>query len=205
MANGSRRLRLLIATSNRGKAREIEGILAESFPGIFEIEIGDNIKKIEIQSEDLAEIALTALKSVLKAIDRGRWDSVIVEDSGLFIEALKGFPGPYSSYVLKKIGLEGVLRLMEDKTNRRACYRAAVAYTINGEIRVAGGEVCGSIAQKPAGIEGFGYDPIFIPEGYRETFAQLGESVKNRISHRAIAIRRAVEEILSSAGRRYTA
>ncbi len=202
MDHGSRRLRILIITGNKNKAREIEEILAESFPGAFEVEISGDIEKLEIQSEDLAEIALTALQSVLKTIDRSKWDSVIVEDSGLFIEALKGFPGPYSSYVLRKIGLEGILKLMEGESNRRACYRAAVAYTIDNEIRVAEGEVCGVIAEKPRGSRGFGYDPIFIPEGYGETFAQLGEGLKNRISHRAIAIRKAAQDLLSI--KRYT-
>ncbi len=104
MANRSGRLRILLITGNRSKAREVEEILAQSFPEAFEVEVSGEIGKIEIQSEDLAEIAVTSLRSILREIGRGRWHSIVVEDSGLFIEALGGFPGPYSSYVKRSWG-----------------------------------------------------------------------------------------------------
>jgi len=191
------RLRILVVTGNPNKVREISGILEDQYPGVFSVDVASGIKKLEIQSDSLEEIAYTSLKSLVGVLDASKWHSIWVEDSGLFIEALGGFPGPYSSYVLRKIGLEGILRLMQGIENRRACYRAAVAYTLGGSIEVAGGELCGSIAHRPEGSGGFGYDPIFIPEGYRETLAALGEDVKNRISHRARAVRAAASRILS--------
>jgi XTP/dITP diphosphohydrolase len=188
-------LRILLITGNMNKAREISGILGNTHPGIFSIEVGDRVEKLEIQSESLREIAITALRTALKNIDPRRWHSVLVEDSGLFIEALAGFPGPFSSYVFKKIGIMGVLKLLEGVSHRRACYRAAVAFTIGDSIDVEEGEVCGVISTTPRGDKGFGFDPIFIPEGYEETMAELGEEIKNTISHRAIAIRRAARRI----------
>jgi XTP/dITP diphosphohydrolase len=190
-------LRVLLITGNKHKAMEIREMLDELYPGVFLIEIGSDVKKLEIQSESLEEIAYISLKSAIEYLDISKWDSIWVEDSGLFIEALGGFPGPYSSYVLKKIGLEGILRLLSGVSNRRACYKAVIAYTLNGSIGVESGELCGSIAYNPDGLEGFGYDPIFIPEGYSETLARLGYRVKNRISHRAIAVKAVVSKILA--------
>jgi XTP/dITP diphosphohydrolase len=194
---GWRELRVLLITGNKHKAMEIREMLDELYPGVFLIEIGSDVKKLEIQSESLEEIAYISLKSAIEHLDISKWDSIWVEDSGLFIEALRGFPGPYSSYVLKKIGLEGILRLLSGVSNRRACYKAVIAYTLNGSIGVESGELCGSIAYNPDGLEGFGYDPIFIPEGYSETLARLGYRVKNRISHRARAVKAVVSKILA--------
>ncbi len=194
---GGRELRVLLITGNKHKAMEIREMLDELYPGVFLIEIGSDVKKLEIQSESLEEIAYISLKSAIEHLDISKWDSIWVEDSGLFIEALGGFPGPYSSYVLKKIGLEGILRLLSGVSNRRACYKAVIAYTLNGSIGVESGELCGSIAYNPDGLEGFGYDPIFIPEGYSETLARLGYRVKNRISHRARAVKAVVSKILA--------
>ncbi|MEM4971440.1 MAG: non-canonical purine NTP pyrophosphatase [Sulfolobales archaeon] len=191
-------IRVLLITGNRYKAMEISQILEDLYPGVFSIEIGSDVKKLEIQSESLEEIAYTSLRSAIEHLDISKWDSIWVEDSGLFIEALGGFPGPYSSYVLRKIGLEGILKLLSGVSDRRACYRAVIAYTLKGSIGVESGELCGSIAYNPDGSEGFGYDPIFIPEGYSETLARLGYSVKNRISHRARAVKAVASKILSS-------
>ncbi len=192
------KLRVLLITGNRHKAIEIRQILDDLYPGVFLVEIASDVKKLEIQSESLEEIAYVSLRSAVEHLDISSWDSIWVEDSGLFIEALGGFPGPYSSYVLRKIGLEGILRLLSGVSNRRACYRAVIAYTLKGSIGVGSGELCGSIAYNPDGLEGFGYDPIFIPEGYRETLARLGYKVKNRISHRARAVKVVASKIAAS-------
>ncbi|MEM1610539.1 MAG: non-canonical purine NTP pyrophosphatase [Sulfolobales archaeon] len=194
---GGRGIRVLLITGNKYKAIEISQILEDLYPEVFSIEIGSDVKKLEIQSESLEEIAYTSLRSAIEHLDISRWDTIWVEDSGLFIEALGGFPGPYSSYVLRKIGLEGILRLLSGVSDRRACYRAVIAYTLKGSIGVESGELCGSIAYRADGSEGFGYDPIFIPEGYSETLARLGYSVKNRISHRARAVKAVASKILS--------
>jgi len=136
----------------------------------------------EIQSSDVAEIARV---SVEEALDRFG-DDVIVEDAGLYIDALHGFPGPYSSYVYKTIGLSGVLKLMEGKTARSASFVSALAYAsrLRG-ILVFKGVCRGEIAHEQRGTGGFGFDPIFIPEeGDGRTFAEISLEEKNRISHR---------------------
>lgn len=196
------RIRILLLTSSGHKAEEARSILEAFRKGAFEVEVARGVRKLEIQSESLEEIALTALATALKDVDESGWHSIMAEDSGLFVEALHGFPGPYSSYVLAKIGLEGILKLLRGVENRRACYRAAVAYTVDGALRTARGELCGTISEEPRGSWGFGYDPIFIPEGYGKTLAELGPEVKNSISHRARALMAAAEEILASVCRK---
>ena len=142
----------------------------------------------ELQSTDLAQIAAWGARWAAE-----RWDlPVLVEDTGLFIEVLNGFPGPYASYVLKTIGLEGVLRLLKGAEDRRACFKTALAFCDgrDAEPVVFTGEACGTIAHEPRGTGGFGYDPIFVPEGGDgRTFAEMSTSEKNAYSHRAKAFR----------------
>ncbi|BAN90194.1 XTP/dITP diphosphatase [Aeropyrum camini] len=174
--------RILLVTGNRGKLEEAREVLGE-----YGVEVEQaQAWKLEVQSESLEEIALQAARIAYAQLRR----PLAVEDAGLFINALNGFPGPYSSYAYKTIGIPGVLRLLEGAADRRGCFRAAVAYIAPLVERVFTGEVCGSIAREPRGSQGFGFDPIFIPEGYTRTFAELGPGVKNRISHRARAFRR---------------
>lgn len=146
------------------------------------------IKRIEIQSEDLSEIALTGARFAVKALLK----PVIVEDAGLFIRFLKGFPGPYSSYVYKTIGIDGILRLMDGVADRYAYFRSAVAFcSPDGKCRVFVGEVHGEIALEARGNGGFGFDPIFIPsESDGRTFAEMSVNEKNLYSHRARAFRK---------------
>jgi XTP/dITP diphosphohydrolase len=116
---------------------------------------------------------------------------VVVEDSGLFVDALNGFPGPYSSYVHATIGVEGLLRLMSQKTRRGALFQASLALASpRDSSQQFSGKVHGTITRKPAGTKGFGFDPIFIPNGARKTFAQGGSELKDKYSHRAIAFRK---------------
>lgn len=173
-------MRLFFLTKNKGKLEEAKKALAG-----FGIEV-EQLKKdrVEIQSEDLSEIALYSVKQV--STDNL---PVIVEDAGLFIEALNGFPGPYSSYVYKTIGCKGLLKLMNEIKNRRARFKSAVAYFDGKMTKVFFGEVIGSITYEERGHEGFGFDPIFIPDGYNETFAEMGFEKKARLSHRARALK----------------
>ncbi len=140
--------------------------------------------KTEIQSRNLAEIARFAAEE----IGRQEVCLVIVEDSGLFIEALKGFPGPFSSYVLETIGLKGLLKLMQGIRQRDAYFQAAVALS-SPELKSVTftGYVHGRISDREHGTQGFGYDPIFTRRGATRTFAQIGKGYKNRYSHRAVA------------------
>ncbi len=203
------RIKLLSITENIHKIIETKIFLEKLYPDLrFEIDpVPESIPKIEIQSNDLEDIALFSLKEAFKYIkDPDNWDIIFREDAGLFIEVLNGFPGPYSSYVYRTIGLSGVLKLLEDKPVRKAYFKSAVAYRFRGEdfIRVSTGVVTGSISREIRGSKGFGFDPIFIPSGYEKTFAELGEEIKILISHRSRALREMINNYLSKMNLRAT-
>jgi len=143
--------------------------------------------KTEIQSTSLGEIAKFAAQEAAKKHKR----TVLVEDSGLFVRILNGFPGPFSSYVHDTIGVGGFLRLMNRQTRREAYFQASLALASpQGSSQEFSGKVHGTISHKPSGTQGFGFDPIFIPRGARKTFAQGGTQFKDKYSHRAIAFRK---------------
>lgn len=115
----------------------------------------------------------------------------LVEDSGLYVAALRGFPGALSSPVFSLLGNEGLLTLLKGERDRRAVFRACVVYGEGGRpVRLFCGSVTGKIAQEPRGSGGFGFDPIFVPRGSASTFAEMPLELKNRLSHRARALRR---------------
>ncbi len=125
--------------------------------------------------------------------------AVVMEDAGIFIEHFGGFPGPYSSYVLKRLDNPGILKLIEGVEDRRAHYQSAVAIRLGHKIQSFRGYVRGAIAEGIRGTEGFGYDPIFIPdEGDGRTFGEMTEEEKNVISHRARAFRKLGEWLANS-------
>jgi len=143
--------------------------------------------KTEIQSTSLEEIAKFAAEEAAKKHNR----TVVIEDSGLFVRALNGFPGPFSSYVHATIGVRGLLRLMSQQTRRDAYFQASLAHASPRDSSQGfSGKVYGTISRKSAGTKGFGFDPIFVPKGARKTFAQGGSEFKDKYSHRAIAFRK---------------
>jgi len=144
--------------------------------------------KIEIQSNSLRRIASYAAQEAANRLGV----AVVAEDAGLFIDALHGFPGPYSSDVFKRIGTKGVLKLMKNMSRRRAEFCSAVAYCApHRRPKYFIGTVTGRIGLHPRGAGGFGFDPLFIPfEGDGRTFAQMTSEEKNRISHRATSFRK---------------
>jgi len=166
-------------TENPDKFREAKSILTTRGIKIRRLKRA----KVEVQDSSLERIAEFAVKRA-STYRRGL---MLVEDSGLFIDALNGFPGPFSSYVYKTIGLKAILGLMEGR-RRSAYFQSSIAVgSASIRPRVFTGIVRGSISQKIAGSAGFGYDPIFIPEGSRETFGQTKAEFKNKHSHRAKA------------------
>ncbi len=184
------RIILYFVTKNKGKYIEVSELAKE-----YSIDINMlNIEKLEIQSDDVREIALFSARWVAGKVDKST--PIVVEDAGLFIEVLNGFPGPYSSYVYKTLGVNGTLKLLEGVENRRAFFKA-VAVLEHPELgeHVFEGIVYGRIAYKPKGSRGFGFDPIFIPDGEEKTFAELAPSEKNKYSHRARAFRKLFEWI----------
>lgn len=183
---------LRFVTTNDGKWLEVSRVFEENSIQVERI----NARVLEVQSDDLTEIARA---SALDAYRRFGGD-VVVEDAGLFVEALNGFPGPYSSYVFRTIGIEGLLRVMRGLRDRRAVFRSAVAHVDpEGRVSVFLGEVRGFIAEDPRGTGGFGFDPVFVPEGSERTFAEMTVDEKNLRSHRAMAIRELIRHLKSAA------
>ncbi|MGD2142034.1 MAG: XTP/dITP diphosphatase [Candidatus Bathyarchaeota archaeon] len=173
--------KIWLATSNQNKVEEARDVLAE-----FGVELNHYPhERVEIQADDPEEIAVHSLKQ-LPTDER----PIAIEDAGLFLDRYSGFPGPYSSYALEKIGLDGILRLLYDLEDRGAAYHSVVALRLGGEIECFRGTVRGVISKEIRGSHGFGYDPIFIPnEGDGRTFGEMSEEEKNEISHRARAFR----------------
>jgi len=171
-----------MATGNRHKFQEARGVLSELD---IELRLLD-VERVEIQADDLAAIAAFSVDRLAATESR----PLVVEDAGLFIDRYGGFPGPYSSYALGTISLEGVLRLMEGVEERDASFQSVVAFRHGEESRWFRGVVRGRIAHRIRGSAGFGYDPIFIPdEGDGRTFGEMTEEEKNALSHRARAFR----------------
>jgi len=182
---------VLFATSNVHKFQEVSEILLE-----YDIVVERaDIKGFEIQSNSLEEIATVSVKRVVSL----RGEAAIVEDSGLFIESLKGFPGPYSSYVFETLGNSGVLQLMKGLDSRMACFKSVIVYLKQDSQPISfQGVALGRISEAPLGSRGFGFDPIFIPEGGDGgTFAQISVDEKNSLSHRSKATRRFAKWYLS--------
>ena len=173
---------LFFATGNKHKVKEAAAILAGFQIRVRRVES----PKLEIQSDDIVEIA----KFAADELSRRHSGIVAVEDSGLFVDSLKGFPGSYSSYAYKAIGPGGILRLMGKSPRRRARFRAAVAVSISGRtLKIFTGEVRGRISYSMRGDNGFGFDPIFIPTEADKTFGEMSAAEKNAQSHRQKAFR----------------
>jgi XTP/dITP diphosphohydrolase len=165
-------------STNRGKFLEAQAILRPF--GVRLRWIRQPL--VEPQADSLEAVARAKALSV-----RGVRGPVLVEDSGLFIPALGGFPGVYSAPMLRMWGFPPLLELLRRRP-RAATFRAVAVLRTGGQLRTFVGEVQGTIARRPAGSEGFGYDPIFVLRGHRRTFAELGPAVKNRTSHRSRAM-----------------
>ena len=168
-------------TGNKGKYTEAARIAAEFGIRLKQV----NRHKIEVQSDDLKEIACFAAKEASEAI----LHPVVAEDSGFFVHSLGGFPGPYSSYVYRTIGNKGILRLIQSVRNRDAHFQVAVAFCKPRKQPVCfSAMVKGVVSRRPMGSHGFGFDPVFIPsEGDGRTFAQMSTGEKNLLSHRGRA------------------
>jgi XTP/dITP diphosphohydrolase len=186
---------LVIATRNAHKTREIQQILGPEFT-VRDLHTYSAISEIPETGISFEENA--SLKAV--AVSQRLPDLVIADDSGLEVDALGGAPGVYSARYagIKASEKEKIDKLLRElasiaaiKDARRARFRCVLAIACRGNLLGSvEGVVEGRIADKARGSGGFGYDPIFIPEGFQQTFGELPAEVKNTISHRAKAIRR---------------
>ena len=173
--------KLYFITGNKGKLIEIQERVKTLDIKVIQKDLGYP----ELQAETLEEVAEYGANHIQKQFN----ESFILEDAGLFIDNLDGFPGVYSKYVFYTIGLAGILKLMENKKIRSAVFRSVYAYA-EPEIKpvLFLGECKGTITTKEKGTGGFGYDPLFIPDGKSLTFAEMTTEEKNRYSHRGKAL-----------------
>jgi XTP/dITP diphosphohydrolase len=170
-------------STNPGKYREVRALLAP-----FGVRTRWRRRTLpEPQAETLEEVVLAKLSSV-----RDIPGYVLVEDSGLFVPSLNGFPGVYSAHFLKTWKF-GPLRERLEHRDRRAFFRTVAGLQRGTRRWTFVGEVRGEIARRPRGEHGFGYDPIFVPRGSSCTFAEAPPAEKNALSHRARAIRQVGE------------
>ena len=180
---------MIFVTSNPGKAREARGILGENLER-------KNFDYSEIQADSIREVAADGAEKSYREFG----EPCFVDDSGLFIDTLDGFPGPYSSYVHATIENKGILNTMNGVEDREAEFRCVVGYSDGSQTRCFSGVVKGVITTRERGDRGFGFDPIFEYRAEREsegveeissdTFAEMREEEKNLVSHR----KRALEE-----------
>jgi XTP/dITP diphosphohydrolase len=172
-------------STNPGKVREVRDILRA-----YGVRVRWTRRTLpEPQAKRLAEVVEAKLNAV-----RDLRGYVLVEDSGLFVPSLGGFPGVYSAHFLKLWKFGPLLELLEHR-DRRAYFQTVAGLQSGRRRWTFVGEVRGAIATRPAGKNGFGYDPIFIPRGGDRTFAQLPADAKNEISHRARAVRKVGEAL----------
>jgi XTP/dITP diphosphohydrolase len=180
-------IKAIFVTTNEHKRREVQDILGFAL-GRADLDLP------EIQAIDPADVATEKARAAREAL--GDTDlPVLVEDSGLMVDAWGGFPGALTKWLMQSVGNEGLLRIFapgDDRSARAVCVVALAE--AGGRVLTFRGEVRGTVAESPRGEGGFGYDPVFVPGWSSMTYAQMGEG-KNTDSHRARAFR-AVKEWL---------
>lgn len=198
-------MKIVFATNNEHKLREIREILGPKFDIVSLAQIGCH--------EDIPETGRTLEENAhqkAKYVFDHYHISCFADDTGLEVEVLGGAPGVHSARYAEstdhdsEANMAKLLREMTGQDNRKARFRTVISLIVmEGDNPFCSreyqfeGEVRGRIGTEKQGSEGFGYDPLFIPEGYDRSFAQLGEEVKNRISHRARAVRKLAEHLLN--------
>ena len=165
-----------LVTGNRNKLLESERLLG---------------CRLDHESVDLPEIQSLDLLEVLRAKGEEAWRRlrrpVVVEETGLSLAAMGGFPGPLVKWMLEAMGPVGIARAVHGLGDARASACCALIY-IDGEVTLIGeGETRGELVLEPKGEDGFGWDPVFVPDGEQRTYAELGAEIKDRIGHRGLA------------------
>ena len=194
-------MQIVLATRNKGKIRELARIFAHELP---EAELLGTDNFPDLADVDETEDSFEG-NALLKAVAVSRFTKLpaIADDSGLAVDYLKGAPGIYSARYSGVHGddeanLQKVLREMEGIANRRAQFVCAAAFVApNGYQKVIRAEMVGELISLPRGANGFGYDPIFVPEGFAQTTGEMAPDLKDSISHRGKAMRE-LAQIISS-------
>lgn len=169
--------RLCLITGNAGKAREFEQLLGQPI---------DHQKLSLVEPQALDVHAVSEQKAAQAYAILGR--PVLVDDTALVVEEWNGLPGALIAWFLDSVGCEGLLAMAQSLKNRTATVTTALGYADENGVRVFTGTVRGKLPTEPRGEEGFGYDPIFIPDGAGKTFAEMTAEEKNQISMRKLAV-----------------
>jgi XTP/dITP diphosphohydrolase len=198
-------MNLLFASNNQNKIKEVQALTPTHIKlfGLKDIDFTEDIAETEATIEGNAKLKAEFIFNYLKANPPSiQIDAVFADDSGLEVDALNGAPGVYSARYAgepkndeannKKLLLE-----LKNITKRNAQFKTVIAFVNATETQLFEGIIRGTIAYEPRGKDGFGYDPLFIPQTYRSTFAEISFETKNSISHRGIAVRKLVEFLRS--------
>ncbi len=191
--------KIIFATNNKNKVEEIRTILQQTFEIITLQEAGINI--------DIPEPHFTLKENAIEkatVIYKITQENCFSEDTGLEVEALNGAPGVFSAryageQAKAEDNIKKLLQEMEGKSNRKACFTTCICLILDGQQYFFEGRCEGHIATSSAGERGFGYDPIFIPDGYNNTFAELSPEIKSTISHRKKAVAKMTDFLLNKA------
>lgn len=186
-------MKLIFATHNKNKLKEVKSLV----PSSIELLSLDEINF----SDEIAETADTIEGNALlksKTIYEKTGVNCFADDSGLLVDALNGAPGVYSARYAgeqknDQDNMRKLLHELKDIPNKKAHFKTAMVLFIDGKEYLFEGQIEGKIITEKQGTNGFGYDPIFVPDGYNETFAQLDSEIKNKISHRARALQKMLE------------
>ncbi|MDR0428959.1 MAG: non-canonical purine NTP diphosphatase [Tannerellaceae bacterium] len=181
--------KLIFATNNNHKLEEVRNIISDKIEilSLAEIDCYDDIPET---ADTLEGNALMKARFIKKYY---RYDC-FADDTGLEVEALNNAPGVYSARYAgeahdAQANVNKLLHKMQGQENRNARFRTIIALILNGKEHLFEGIINGSIITERRGEAGFGYDPVFIPDGYMQTFAEMGNGLKNKISHRALAVK----------------
>ena len=190
-------MKLVFATNNKHKLDEVRKITSRHPVEIVSLADIDCFDEIPETADTLEGNALQKVLYIREKFGMG----CFADDTGLEVEALNNAPGVYSARYAgpghdSEANMKKLLHEMEGMENRKARFRTVIALVWNGKTYTFDGIVNGTITTTKRGENGFGYDPIFIPEGYEQTFAELGNDIKNQISHRAKAVEK-LDEFLT--------
>ncbi|MEM9556383.1 MAG: non-canonical purine NTP pyrophosphatase [Acidobacteriota bacterium] len=178
----------VFVTGNAGKRREAERLLGRPLTTV-------DVDLPEIQGLDLESVLVQKARDAQAQVG----GTVLVEETGLELAAMNGFPGPLVKWMLEAMGAEGIARTAAGLGELAATATCALAHFDGERMLIAHGATRGRLVTSPRGRHGFGWDPVFVPEGGAQTYAELGDEVKDEIGHRGRAWR-ALREVLTGAG-----
>ena len=185
--------KLIFATHNKNKLKEVRDLMPNHLQllSLDELNIFD---EIEETASTIEGNALLKAQAIYKLTGQ----NCFADDSGLFVDALDGAPGVYSARYAgeqksNEANMQKLLSELANKENRNAHFKTVIALIIDGKEFLFEGTINGKIISEKKGNDGFGYDPIFLPDGYSETFAQMNSETKNAISHRGIALKKMID------------